>query len=589
MNKFFNFLLLLALSFTASQTLYAQGAEGTDDDGFVVSITSPASIAQNLINGAACGWEGTVYGPSLTADQAFCAEAVWGKDSTGCTPLTNDLTGKIAILRRKTCNFSLKVYHAQQAGAVAVILVNHYDTPADGPCTFGIGAMSGGDSATAITIPSIIVHRQTGEDFDAAFAAGETVNVCFLFPRMLSPTSASMYATPVNQVGTMQAITVVYNNRSGAQQTDVNLKAEFHDPSGTVTGSVTYNMPVSDPGVDSFIVFPPYLAPAAKGKHTVLYTNDKYTEAIDSVYSYFEHTDYTFATDNLTNDPGGVGPTDADFAAAGFYIQSGGLTLMGSTPAKATHATFGIANAPAVFVPGDPTANLVGIAVYKADVDGDGVGDLSSSFIDDLGAGLISYVDYEMTGNEVDGQFIDIALTDINTGDPGIDLEADQAYYVSLIYDGTAAGLGVCLRFANSLDVAYAAFTGYPTTPLYFGQLYTGGWGGAIVVERLQLEGFVAGSSNAEEPKTLAASKINITPNPANEYVNLELKLDAVNPSVAVSILDAQGRLAVSSKVEKNLQNGVMNFNVNNLPSGNYFMWIRTAEGSAMKQISICH
>ncbi|MFN0173975.1 MAG: PA domain-containing protein [Saprospiraceae bacterium] len=589
MNKFFNFLLLLALSFTASQTLNAQGAEGTDDDGFVISITKPASIAQNLLNGASCGWEGTVYGPSLTADQAFCGEVVWAKDSLGCVPITNDLTGKIALVRRKTCNFSLKVYHAQQAGAIAVILVNHYDNAADGPCTFGIGAMSGGDSATAVTIPSVIVHRQTGEAFDAAFAAGQTVEACFLFPRMLNPTSASMYATPVAQVGAMQAITVVYNNRTGVQQTDVNLKADFIDPNGMHTGSVTYNMPVCDPGVDSFIVFPPYLAPAEKGKHKVLFTNDKSTEAIDSIYSYFEHTDYTFATDNLVNDPGGVGPSDADFATAGFYIQSGGLTLMGSAPAKATYATFGISNASAVYVPGDPTANLIGIAVYKADVDGDGAGDLSSSFDDDLGAGLISYVEYEMTGNEVDGEFIDVELTDINTGLPGIDLEADQAYYVSLIYDGTAAGTSICVRFANSLDPGYASFTGYPTTPLEFGQLYTGGWAGAVVVERLQLEGYVPGSSSAAEPKTLDASKINITPNPANEYVNLELKLDAVNPSVAVSILDAQGRLAVSSKVEKNIQNGVMNFNVNNLPSGNYFMWIRTAEGSAMKQISVCH
>ncbi len=589
MNKIFNFLLLLALSITASQTLNAQGVEGTDDDGFVFSITSPANIAQNLLLAAECGYEGAVFGPSLTPDLAFCGDLVWADDSLGCTPVINDLTGKIALVRRKTCNFSLKVYHAQQAGAIAVLVVNHYDNATDGPCTWNIGGMAAGDSATAVTIPSILIHRQTGEQIDAAIAAGETVNACFLFPRLLNPTSASMYATPLDQVGPMQAITVTYNNRSGATETDVNLKAEFHDPSGALTGSVTYNMPVCEPGVDSFIVFPPYLAPAAKGKHTVLFTNNLHNESLDSLYSYFEHTDYTFATDNLTNDPGGVGPSDADFATANFYLQSGGLTLMGSTPGRATYATFGISNASAVFDPSNPTASVVGIALYKADVDGDGAGDLSASFTDDLGAGLLSYEEYVITGNEVDGQYIDIPLNDINSSTPGVDLEADQAYYISLIYDGTAVGLGVAPRFANSIDPGYASFTGYPTTPLYFGQLYTGGWSGATVVQRLQLEGFVGGSSSAVEPKKLDASKINITPNPANEYVNLELKLDAVNPSVAVSILDAKGGLAVSTKVEKNIQNGVMNFNVNSLPSGNYFMWIRTAEGSTMKQISICH
>ncbi|GEM_PF-442185 len=599
------FLFLLA-QFLFVNSAHSQGEQGTDDDGFVIQITSPASIAQTIVHGfdpGVCQWFGQTpgdppmpWGADITGE--LCGEVVWADDSLGCGLLTNAgaLAGKIAMIRRGACGFSVKTYRAKQAGAIAVIIVNHYNNPQDGPCdtyanaTQFLGGMTGLDSAAAATLPAVFLERQTGEDIDGALAAGQTVNICFSFPRMTGPTSASMYATPVTQVGTMQAITVLYNNRSGATQTNVNLKADFIDPSGTHTGSVSYNMPVSEPGVDSFIVFPPYLAPAAKGKHTVLFTNDKYNEPIDSVYSYFEHTDYTFATDNLTNDPGGVGPTDADFAAAGFYIQSGGLTLMGSdAPAKATYATFGISNASAVYVPGDPTANIIGIAVYKADVDGDGVGDLTSSFIDDLGAGLLSYEEYEMTGNEVDGELIHVPLNDINSGTQGVDLEVDQAYYVSLIYDGTAAGLGVCVRFSNSRDVGYAAFTGYPTTPLYFGQLYTGGWQGAMVIQRLQLEGFTPGGVKTAEPKTLDASKINITPNPANEFVNLELKLDAVNPSVSVSVIDGKGQMVGGSKVEKNFQNGMMTLNVKSLPAGTYYLWIRTAEGSTMKQIVVAH
>jgi hypothetical protein len=448
--------------------------------------------------------------------------------------------------------------------------------------------MSGGDSATAVTIPSVIIHRQTGEQIDAAIKAGQTVTICYAFPRMSSATSASMYATPLSQVDTMQAITVLYNNRSGATQTNVNLKAEFFNPSGASIGSVTYNMPVCEPGVDSFIVFPSFYAPPAKGKHTVRFTNDKYTESIDSIFSYFEHTDYTFATDNLVVDPGGVGPADADFAAANFYIQSGGLCLTGDAPGKATYATFGISNIADVYVPGDPAANIIGVAVYKADVDGDGAGDLSSSFVDDLGAGLVAYVEYEMTGNEVNDSYIHVPLSDLATGDPGVNLDANVGYYISLIYDGTAAGTSKCVRFINSLDVPYAAFTGYPTTPLYFGQLFTGGWAGAIVAQRLELEGFTPGSST-NEPNKLADTKFSITPNPANEFVNLNLNLEGVNPSVAVSILDANGRVAVSTQIERNIQEGVMNFNVKSLPSGTYYMWVRTAEGSTLKPIAICH
>jgi hypothetical protein len=592
-------LMLVFLQATALQTLNAQEL-GTDDDGFVVQITSPASIAQTIVHGfeaGVCQWVGQTsnsgelpWGADVT--QQLCGQLAWGYDSLGCTPLTNDLTGKFAILRRGVCNFSLKVYHAQQRGAIAVIVLNNYANPADGPCTTSggtgllFGGMAGGDSATAVNIPAIFLEQLTGEQIDGALAAGETVNMCFSFPRMTSPTSASMYATPLSQVAPMQAITVLYNNRSGAQQTNVNLKAEIFDPSGTSVGVLNYNMPVVQPGVDSFIVFPEFFAPPSLGKHTVLYTNDKYNESIDSVYSYFEHTEHTFATDNLELQPGGVGPSVEQFGTASFYIQSGGLCLTGENPAKATYATFGVSNIADVFVPGDPTSNIIGVAVYKADVDGDGTGDLSSSFIDDLGAGLISYVEYEMTGNEVDGKLIHVPLTDLSTGVDGVDLDANSGYYISLIYDGTAAGTGNCVRFTNTSDVAYAPFTGYPTTPLFLGSLFGGGWQGAMVVQRLELEGFTV---SAAEPKLLSDAKMMISPNPANEYFNLELNLDAVNPSVAASILDGNGRIVNATKVVKDFQNGVINFDVKQLPSGVYYLWVRTAEGSTMKKVSVCH
>ena len=599
-TKFIPALLLLFISqMVLVQTANAQAA-GTDDDGFVVQITSPDSIAQIIQHGAdagVCQWIGQAdWGPSLTED--LCGQVVWADDSLACGALTNGsaLAGKIALIRRGACGFSLKTYWAQKAGAKAVIIINHYNNPLDGPCTTYanatqfLGGMSGLDSAAAVTIPAIFLERQTGEDIDGALAAGQAVNVCFTFPRLSLPTSASQYATPLSQVDTMQAITVTYNNRSGVTQTNVNLKADFFNPSGMFIGSVAYNMPVVEPNVDSFVVFPAFYAPPALGKHTVVFSNNKFTESRDSVYSYFAHTQFTFATDNLVIDPGGVGPSNADFALNGFYIQSGGLVLMGDAPARATYATFGIANIDSVYVDGDPSANIIGIALYKADVDGDGVGDLASSFIDDLGAGLVSYVEYEMTGDEVNDRLIHVPLTDINTGNLGIDLEANGAYYISLIYDGTAAGHSRAVRFSNTLDVGYASFTGYPTTPLYFGSLFTGGWDGAIVIQRLQLEGFIPpGEIKTVEPKTLAAAKVNITPNPANTFVNLELKLDEVNPSVTVSILDSKGRFVSGTRVEKNIKEGVMTFDVKSLPAGVYHLWIRTAEGSTMKQIVVTH
>ncbi len=128
--------LLLCFCFTSLQlSISAQGDPGTNDDDFIVRIVSPASIARDIKYGFQnCGWIGTAdFGPSVTSD--LCGELVWAQpDSLGCTPLpAGSLDGKFAFIRRGTCNFSLKIYHAQQAGAKAVVIANHYTNALDEP------------------------------------------------------------------------------------------------------------------------------------------------------------------------------------------------------------------------------------------------------------------------------------------------------------------------------------------------------------------------------------------------------------------------------------------------------------------------
>jgi hypothetical protein len=74
--------------------------------------------------------------------------------SDACEPAVNaaQLSGKIAVIRRGTCTFILKVKAAQNAGAVAVIIVNN---------VAGTIGMSGADAA--ITIPAVSVTAQVGE------------------------------------------------------------------------------------------------------------------------------------------------------------------------------------------------------------------------------------------------------------------------------------------------------------------------------------------------------------------------------------------------------------------------------------------
>ncbi|KMQ60925.1 metalloprotease [Chryseobacterium sp. BLS98] len=87
----------------------------------------------------------------------------------GCTAIpAGSLTGKIGLVERGNCNFTVKVKNAQNAGANAVII---YNNTLNGNT---IGGMSGDD--TTITIPSVLITNAEGEYIKSQLAS-TTVNV----------------------------------------------------------------------------------------------------------------------------------------------------------------------------------------------------------------------------------------------------------------------------------------------------------------------------------------------------------------------------------------------------------------------------
>ena len=116
----------------------------------VVSGISPAAIQGNYdyTTQANCGqWPGEtddgtwgVWSGGLNFNNAgdfIQGELMLAEDGTpgtnpqgnpmsqeACDSVINDLTGKIAVVYRNTCWFSSKIYYAQQAGAIGVIIVN---------------------------------------------------------------------------------------------------------------------------------------------------------------------------------------------------------------------------------------------------------------------------------------------------------------------------------------------------------------------------------------------------------------------------------------------------------------------------------
>jgi hypothetical protein len=74
----------------------------------------------------------------------------------GCNPYTNDslMNGKIAVVRRGSCQFGTKALRAQQAGAIACIIMN--DEP-------GVIPMAPGDDGSQVSIPVFMISQSDGD------------------------------------------------------------------------------------------------------------------------------------------------------------------------------------------------------------------------------------------------------------------------------------------------------------------------------------------------------------------------------------------------------------------------------------------
>lgn len=80
-----------------------------------------------------------------------------GTPTDGCEPITAPLVGKVALIDRGFCNFTVKVKNAQNAGAKAVMIANTFGRPG-----FDLGGTDG-----TITIPTIGISNADGDAIKA--------------------------------------------------------------------------------------------------------------------------------------------------------------------------------------------------------------------------------------------------------------------------------------------------------------------------------------------------------------------------------------------------------------------------------------
>ncbi len=131
------------------------------------SVIQPGEIAQVSIYGQGAH-SPAIFGGDL-ANSVVIGEVIFPQtDSMFCVEDGTDMTGKIAVLRRGTCEFGQKVLNAQLKGAIAAIVINTADS---------VILMAEGASGAQVTIPTIMVKSSLGLAIKAAYDAGETVVV----------------------------------------------------------------------------------------------------------------------------------------------------------------------------------------------------------------------------------------------------------------------------------------------------------------------------------------------------------------------------------------------------------------------------
>jgi hypothetical protein len=142
----------------------AQDGGGTDNANFATPadgqkprmqmylFTGPGATHEVIVGAASYGAMGASFGPALSTT-GVGGTVVVGSPADGCARMSKAISGKVALINRGTCDFTVKVLNAQSAGATAVIIANNVGTTE----SFTMGGTS-----TRVTIPSVMIGLNDG-------------------------------------------------------------------------------------------------------------------------------------------------------------------------------------------------------------------------------------------------------------------------------------------------------------------------------------------------------------------------------------------------------------------------------------------
>ncbi len=190
------------------------------------------------------------------------------------------LNGKIAVIRRGSCAFGSKALAAQQAGAIACIIINYNAEPIE---------IAGGVDGPNVTIPTIMVGSITGEAICDAINSGTAVgfigNIDGFYSNNLYLSQFETYRAnraldvagvydAMNSTGKNHEVQpgVLIHNYGTSNQTNISVSCDILQ-----NGVAVYNQTITIPSLNAsdefWVEFPPFINTTEINQHyTITYS-----------------------------------------------------------------------------------------------------------------------------------------------------------------------------------------------------------------------------------------------------------------------------------------------------------------------------
>ncbi|MFK7809386.1 MAG: PA domain-containing protein [Saprospiraceae bacterium] len=585
MRTFTLFFLLLVTSLSVSAQAFI--------------IEEPSSVAgPYLINGAN-------FGPDLL-DTVWCGELALVEPADGCNPISTDLTDKIAVIDRGSCNFSIKIYNAQLQGAVGVIIANNVVGE-----TFEMGA---GTNADLVTIPSVFIKLEDADILKAAMG-DQTLNGCMgniVFDNDLAasisdvtaPYNATIPASQItdeNSASFLPEARVLNKGTNPLSNVSVNLSVDY-----TAEGSTSSTNLFDESkdmsallGVDSIVSVSfddPYdYSQSAEGVITLTYTFD--TDSLEEQLADNVVTSDIYITDNVYCKGGWDLEDDNPVVPISFTTQDGGTIefLTGFDILKGDGFRLDSVKS-FVSISADDAPTLEDVAIEAKIYAWDDDDEDDNAISDEIT--LVASGTYTFDENATSGEFFTIPIDDILSLEDGYVLSDDTKIFVGLRYVGDAS---VFFGFDNTKSFSFANDAGYtdPTNtdlPYFFTTAALSGTGVPDFDGGLQIFGnsqdhlacgvYINAFESSVATLTDDEAKVELFPNPASTFMTTKVNLDELTSKLEYNIYDMQGRM-IFSVVKNNIKEDINEFNIEQLPAGVYNLNITTDKGIKTERFNV--